>query len=62
METNLYSYVGNRPTMFVDPLGLWAVGISFEFSTINPFSSGGGGSYGICARQEFMIKKSEKIG
>ena len=25
----------------------WAIGISFEFSTINPFSSGGGGSYGI---------------
>jgi hypothetical protein len=25
----------------------WATGINFEFSTINPFTSGGGGSYGL---------------
>ena len=25
----------------------WAAGINFEFSTINPFTSGGGGSYGL---------------
>jgi RHS repeat-associated protein len=46
-DVDLYGYVHNRPTRFVDPLGLWAAGISLEFSTINPFTSGGGGSYGI---------------
>lgn len=25
----------------------WATGISFSFSTINPFTSGGGGTYGL---------------
>ena len=45
-----YAYVGGNPLSFVDPLGLWAGGISFEFSTINPFTSGGGGSYGLNAQ------------
>jgi RHS repeat-associated protein len=48
-DTNLYAYVGNDPINFMDPSGLWAFGLSFEFSTINPWSSGGGGSYGINA-------------
>ena len=46
-DVNLMAYVGNSPVNRTDPSGLWAAGISFEFSTINPFSSGGGGSYGI---------------
>jgi RHS repeat-associated protein len=48
-DKNLYSFVRNSPANLVDPLGLWAAGFSFEFSTINPFSSGGGGSYGLNA-------------
>ena len=44
---NLYGYVGNNPSNLIDPSGLWAAGGSLEVSTINPFTSGGGGSYGI---------------
>jgi hypothetical protein len=32
---------------WVDSLGLWAGGFGIEISTINPFTSGGGGAYGI---------------
>ncbi len=46
-DVNLMAYVGNNPVMRVDPSGLWAAGISGEVSTINPFTSGGGGSYGF---------------
>ena len=46
-DTNIYAYVGNDPVNLIDPSGLWAAGISFDFSTINPFTSGGGGSYGV---------------
>ncbi|MCM3901796.1 MAG: RHS repeat-associated core domain-containing protein [Pyrinomonadaceae bacterium] len=44
---NYYTYVNGNPLSRIDPLGLWAAGISFEISTINPFTSGGGGSYGL---------------
>jgi hypothetical protein len=44
---NLYAYVKNDPITMWDPLGLFAFGFSFEFSSINPFTSGGGGAYGI---------------
>jgi hypothetical protein len=44
---NLYEYCLNNPIDGEDPFGLLAFGISFEFSTINFFTSGGGGAYGI---------------
>lgn len=43
----MYTYVNGNPLRYVDPLGLWAAGINFSVSTINPFTSGGGGAYGI---------------
>lgn len=46
-DTNLFGYAGNDPVRLIDPLGLWAAGLSLEVSTINPFSSSGGGSYGL---------------
>jgi len=42
-----YDYTIQEPYDFADPLGLWAVGVSGEVSTINPFTSGGGFIYGI---------------
>jgi len=39
---NPYDYSRNNPLRWTDPLGLFAVGISGEISTINPFTSGGG--------------------
>ena len=30
-DVNLYSYVWNRPTMFIDPLGLWYTDINLSF-------------------------------
>jgi RHS repeat-associated protein len=38
---------GGPPQEKPDPKKCWATGINFEFSTINPFTSGGGGSYGV---------------
>jgi len=46
-STNFYVYVGNNPIRFIDPLGLFAFGFSLDLSTINPFTSTGGGTYGI---------------
>ena len=43
----IYAYVGGNLLSRVDPLGLWAAGINFSVSTINPFTSGGGGTYGL---------------
>jgi len=48
LQLNLYQYARNNPVSWIDPLGLFAAGGSLEFSTINPFTSGGGGvMYGI---------------
>jgi len=46
-DVNLYVYVQNNPLLVVDPSGLWAGGISLDISTINPFTSSGGGTYGV---------------
>jgi len=46
-DSNLYAYVASDPINHADIAGLWAAGISIELSTINPFTSGGGGAYGI---------------
>ena len=40
-------HVLNDPVNLIDSTGLLAAGLSLEISTINPFTSGGGGSYGI---------------
>ncbi len=40
-------YVQNNPLLLVDPEGTFAGGISLDVSTINPFTSSGGGTYGI---------------
>jgi RHS repeat-associated protein len=44
---NFYLYVRGDPQNLADPTGLWAFGLTCEVSTINPFSSGGGGAYGL---------------
>ena len=46
-DTNLYGYVIDDPINRTDSLGLYALGISLDISTINPFTSGGGGVYGL---------------
>jgi RHS repeat-associated protein len=52
---NFYSYVGNEPTDFLDPLGLCpcapklghpSMGLSGSIATVNPFTSGNGGVWG----------------
>ncbi len=42
-----YAYARGNPLSNVDPLGLWGGGITVSVSTINPFTSGGGGTYGF---------------
>ena len=42
-DTNLYAYVGNDPVNYVDPTGLWAIQLGFNFSG---FIFTGGGSFG----------------
>jgi RHS repeat-associated protein len=44
---NKYTYVGENPISRTDSLGLWAWGITFSASTINPLTSGGGGTFGL---------------
>jgi hypothetical protein len=62
-DATLYSYVWNNPVDLIDPLGLagggggnrnvgtpgsgFALGLTLEFSTINPLTSGGGGALGL---------------
>ena len=45
-QMNLYQFAGNNVVNCIDPYGLWAWGLSIDYSTINPWSSSAGGVYG----------------
>jgi RHS repeat-associated protein len=43
-DINLYGYVGNNPTKYVDPFGLWGVGIQFGAQAEGGLGALGGGA------------------
>jgi RHS repeat-associated protein len=43
---NWYGYAEGNPLRWLDPLGLWGVGVSIDLSTIQPLTQGWGGTYG----------------
>jgi len=47
-NSHFYRYCLNDPVNLIDPFGLeFSSGVSYNVSTINPFTSGGGGVWGL---------------